>query len=462
MHFWSQETCCFLFSCRSGFQPFWPVKGALWNFLVNKVVFTFSVFSPKSIMCILEAWQTCWMYCLSYKTFARPISCLVYFYFDITYEDTLKGTAKGTANLLPVDHYRLWWLLLSYDHTSCGFDCLVLIVFKWMRVSWNWSLKITFAVFSLRWHWAEPFIWSDIFWKCDWCHVCMYNVLFWKDTRSHFKAKCASGRQTESKRRQRSPWPKYFPSLHSQSWSSAHSHANEMTISVAKTSLQIKPPWLEGQPVSDHCRLVRRYCQNTHHKLLAWAWLVFWLAHVCGFYCLVTKGIVHRVAHQEGRWIRCTPKAKHHHDTSGDGKVEEAGKRKWKPAALNAHRVFKSFYDLKKKKKKKAKTNNRTFSIIYNSDVRCALMSCQSSVHVVHLLFCACSILFASICVFLCCLLSSIDTSEGETYQVPGTTKEQSIFVLSRLASYYLLFVSECFGDKKWNTYKLVHRSWGF
>lgn len=30
--------------------------------------------------------------------------------------------------------------------------------------------------------------------------------------------------------------------------------------------------------------------------------------------------------------------------------------------------------------------------------------------------------------VFLCCLLSSIDTSEGETYQVPGTTKEQSIF----------------------------------
>lgn len=37
---------------------------------------------------------------------------------------------------------------------------------------------------------------------------------------------------------------------------SAYCHTSEMTISVAKMSLQIKLPWLKGQPGPDHCRLV--------------------------------------------------------------------------------------------------------------------------------------------------------------------------------------------------------------
>ena len=36
-----------------------------------------------------------------------------------------------------------------------------------------------------------------------------------------------------------------------------------MAISAAKMSLQIKPPWLKGQPVSDHCRLVPQTLENS-------------------------------------------------------------------------------------------------------------------------------------------------------------------------------------------------------
>lgn len=61
--------------------------------------------------------------------------------------------------------------------------------------------------------------------------------------------------------------------------------------------------------------------------------LLFFLAHVIGFDCLVTKGIVQKVAHQEeggegGGETRCARKAKHKHDTSGEQELDKAGGKK--------------------------------------------------------------------------------------------------------------------------------------
>lgn len=118
-------------------------------------------------------------------------------------------------------------------------------------------------------------------------------------------------------------------------------------------------------------------------------------------------------------------------ETVQKSKEEEGsgGRTKWEPAAPAAHHVFKSLYDLKTK----AKTNNRTFSIIYSSDVGSVLFDelpefCARRASFV----CACSLLYVTLYhykrIFLCRLLSSIDTSEGETYRVSGTTKEPSSF----------------------------------
>lgn len=185
------------------------------------------------------------------------------------------------------------------------------------------------------------------------------------------------------RRNEKPPRSKYVTLLQSLTRSSAHYHASEMSISVVKASLPIKPPLAQRIDRRTNARILSRSCWHEHG--LGFDWRTF-----AGFDCLVTGGTVHKVAHRGGRW-KCAPKVKHNHDTSGEGEGT-GGRAKWEPAAPTAHHVFKSFYD----PMKKAKTNNRTFSIIYNSDVRSASFDelpgfcawCASFV-------CACSLLYA-------------------------------------------------------------------
>lgn len=72
-------------------------------------------------------------------------------------------------------------------------------------------------------------------------------------------------------------------------------------------------------------------------------------------------------------------------------------KRKWQPAAPAAHQSLKSHYDLKKKK---ATTNNRTFSIIYNSHVRSICFWWAARVQWMLFSFCLC--FFTSLCIHTC------------------------------------------------------------
>lgn len=114
------------------------------------------------------------------------------------------------------------------------------------------------------------------------------------------------------------------------------------------------------------------------------------------------------------------------------------GRNKWKPAALTAYHVCKSLYDLRKKT---AKTNNGTFSIIYNSDV----LWWAARVRCMFCIFCV--RLFTSSRSHMC--FSALPRLNhwyqwGGDVSSPGNNKGAvNFFVPSRLVAYYLLFVSE-------------------
>lgn len=155
---------------------------------------------------------------------------------------------------------------------------------------------------------------------------------------------------------------------------------------------------------------------------------------------------------EEGEWNGA--EVKHNRDTSGEGEGA-GGRTKWEPAAPAAHHVFKSLYDLKTK----AKTNNRTFSIIYSSDVGSVLFDelpefCARRASFVCLLTSLCT----SITVFFCVAFSHpLIPVRGRRIKSQEQQRNLLLFVLSRLVQYYLLFVTQFFVDKKWNMYKLVH-----
>lgn len=115
-----------------------------------------------------------------------------------------------------------------------------------------------------------------------------------------------------------SPWSKYLTLPPQLAWSSARYHTSEMTICAAKMSLQIKPPWLKGQPVSDRCRLVAPTPENSAQAVgTSTACVLTGTRLRFFFYCLVTKGTVLKVP---GGEMKLEAPCKRRR-----GKVEEGG-----------------------------------------------------------------------------------------------------------------------------------------